>query len=103
MPYFAPCRIDYDGDLDGVLGGITKGEITWLGESPHARVKVSEYDNARRRLVQVDIITEATVQEGTDRVKVTGVSRFLQQKVGLAPSEAKVALTAERTRKACCS
>ena len=79
MPNIGPAIIEYDRGDDPP---IPHGEVAWIGATK-ARVTVSQWSDAERRLIPVDRIVDATVTETTDGAKIVGTHQDTKQKVTL--------------------
>lgn len=69
---------------------ISMAMVTSLGESPHATVKLFQYDFSRKQLVEFDCLTECTVDETGNRIVVEGTSQWATEVNELPVSEANV-------------
>lgn len=92
-PSYGPVDVKLFGTVYPDGETITRGKITFLGESPFATARLyiwQQPTNGLGRFREFDTLTDTTIKEGHGMFTLIGTSQQLVNDVGLTGEEAKV-------------
>lgn len=85
-----PVQVTLFGGVEPEGEVIKRAKLTFLGTSPHAFVKLYQYDEADNRFREFDHLAECVIDETETHLSIKGCSRTMAEELGLPEAESMV-------------